>query len=208
MRRPDNRFTIVLTFSQESIHAVASQDSEELPEGVGELLTVEAVKLPGKGNTVVVVEHDEATLRAADWLVDVGPGAGRAGGHIAAIGTPADVARADTPTGRLLRGEIALAVPDARRKGSGLEIRVEGARAFNLKEIDVRFPLADEHGQRGVAGSRRVRASLRAEFPSCCSGLNAPGFLRSGIIAYRWPRRSQASDWRQFCSASLMFLVI
>jgi excinuclease ABC subunit A len=113
-------------------------------------------RLRDLGNTVVVVEHDEATLRAADWLVDVGPGAGRHGGRIAAAGSPAEVARADTPTGRLLRGEIALAVPPARRAGSGREIRVEGATAFNLKGIDVALPLGTLTVVAGVSGSGKT----------------------------------------------------
>jgi len=113
-------------------------------------------RLRDLGNTVVVVEHDEATLRAADWLVDVGPGAGRHGGRIAAVGAPAEVARADTPTGRMLRGEIALEAPAARRPGNGQALVVEGARAFNLKEIDVRFPLGTLTVVAGVSGSGKT----------------------------------------------------
>jgi excinuclease ABC subunit A len=110
-------------------------------------------RLRDMGNTVVVVEHDEATLRAADWLVDVGPGAGRHGGHITAAGLPSQVARTDTATGRLLRGELVLDVPDARRAGSGKSLVVEGARAFNLKDIDARFPLGTFTVVTGVSGS-------------------------------------------------------
>lgn len=105
------------------------------------------------GNTVIVVEHDDATLRAADWLVDVGPGAGRHGGRIVAQGTPADVAKLDTPTARLLRGEIALEAPTTRRKGNGKAITVKGARAFNLKGVDARFPLGTLTVVTGVSGS-------------------------------------------------------
>ncbi|MFN0243648.1 MAG: excinuclease ABC subunit UvrA, partial [Planctomycetota bacterium] len=110
-------------------------------------------RLRDAGNTVVVVEHDEATLRAADWLIDVGPGAGRHGGHVTAIGAPADVARTDTPTGRLLRGEWQLPAPDARRAGNGKELVVEGARAFHLKDLRVRFPLGTFTAVSGVSGS-------------------------------------------------------
>ena len=104
------------------------------------------------GNTVVVVEHDEATLRAADLLIEVGPGPGRHGGRIAAIGTPAEVARADTPTGALLRGELAMPRPDRRRTAKG-ELVVRGARGFNLQGIDVTFPLGTFTVVSGVSGS-------------------------------------------------------
>jgi excinuclease ABC subunit A len=110
-------------------------------------------KLRDMGNSVIVVEHDEATLRAADWLVDVGPGAGRHGGRIVASGPPDEVASAETPTGRLLRGEIRLPAPSERRKGRSEILRVRGARAFNLKDIDVDFPLGTLTVVTGVSGS-------------------------------------------------------
>ncbi|HIL38591.1 MAG TPA: excinuclease ABC subunit UvrA [Planctomycetes bacterium] len=105
------------------------------------------------GNSVVVVEHDEATLRAADWVVDVGPGAGRHGGEIVAFGPPHEVAKADTPTGRLLRGE-SLTVPRAnRRPGNGQFLRLTGARAFNLKDVDLTIALGTLTAVTGVSGS-------------------------------------------------------
>jgi len=105
------------------------------------------------GNTVIVVEHDETTLRAADYLIDVGPGAGRHGGHIVAVGPPDELALADTPTGAMLRGEIALAAPETRRVGDGRVLRVLGASEFNLKDIDVTFPLGTLTVVAGVSGS-------------------------------------------------------
>ncbi|TDJ69928.1 MAG: excinuclease ABC subunit A, partial [Planctomycetota bacterium] len=105
------------------------------------------------GNTVVVVEHDEATLRFADWIVDIGPGAGRHGGRVIAEGPPEVVARADTPTGRLLRGELPIPRPAQRRTGNGTSIAIRGARAFNLKDIDVELPLGAFTVVTGVSGS-------------------------------------------------------
>lgn len=110
-------------------------------------------RLVQAGNTVVVVEHDEATLRAADWVVDIGPGAGRGGGRVVASGPPAEVARAPSATGRLLRGEIRVPTPPARRSGSGERLVIEGARAFNLKDIDVAIPLGTLTVITGVSGS-------------------------------------------------------
>jgi excinuclease ABC subunit A len=105
------------------------------------------------GNTVVVVEHIEATLRAADHIIDVGPGAGRNGGRIVASGTPEEVAQADTPTGRFLRGELKVPAPERRRAGNGHKLAIRGARAFNLKGFDVEFPLGALTVVSGVSGS-------------------------------------------------------
>ncbi|MEQ1893772.1 MAG: excinuclease ABC subunit UvrA, partial [Planctomycetota bacterium] len=105
------------------------------------------------GNTVVVVEHDEATLRQADWLIDIGPGPGRHGGRVVAQGTPEEVRAADSPTGRLLRGELALAKPAQRRRGNGKCIKLVNAHGFTLKNLDVEFPLGTFTLVTGVSGS-------------------------------------------------------
>ncbi|HET8678425.1 MAG TPA: excinuclease ABC subunit UvrA [Blastocatellia bacterium] len=106
------------------------------------------------GNTVLVVEHDEETIRRADHVVDLGPGAGAHGGEIVAQGTPEEVARAARSlTGRYISGELRIAVPEERRQSNGKSIRVIGARANNLKNIDVTFPLGLFLVVTGVSGS-------------------------------------------------------
>jgi excinuclease ABC subunit A len=111
-------------------------------------------KLRDLGNTVVVVEHDEDTIRAADHVVDVGPGAGLHGGEIVAQGTVQDVtAEKRSITGRFLSGEEEIPLPAARRKPDGPCVEVRGARENNLKKVDVRFPLGCFVGVTGVSGS-------------------------------------------------------
>ncbi len=111
-------------------------------------------RLRDLGNTVVVVEHDEETMRAADFLVDLGPGAGRHGGRIVAQGTPAAVMRiADSVTGQYLSGKRRIRAPEKRRKGSGEALVVKGAREHNLKGVDVSFPLGTFICVTGVSGS-------------------------------------------------------
>jgi excinuclease ABC subunit A len=106
------------------------------------------------GNTVLVVEHDEETIRRADHVVDLGPGAGAHGGEIVAEGTPADVAaNPRSLTGRYISGETRIPVPPARRSPNGKAIKVIGARANNLKNIDVTFPLGLFIVVTGVSGS-------------------------------------------------------
>ncbi|MFT5058471.1 MAG: excinuclease ABC subunit A, partial [Planctomycetota bacterium] len=116
------------------------------------------------GNSVVVVEHDAATLRAADYIVDVGPGAGRDGGRIMAVGSPEEVARAETPTARLLRGEVHMPAPEKRRKGNGKTLSILGATGNNLKGVDAHFPLGTLTAVTGVSGSGKsslVQGTLR-----------------------------------------------
>ncbi|MEP7149618.1 MAG: excinuclease ABC subunit UvrA [Acidobacteriota bacterium] len=106
------------------------------------------------GNTVLVVEHDEETIEHADYVVDLGPLAGTHGGEIVATGTPADIERnPDSLTGKYLKGELKIDIPDVRRLPNGNRIRVRGARAHNLKNIDVEFPLGLFTVVTGVSGS-------------------------------------------------------
>ena len=111
-------------------------------------------QLRDKGNTVVVVEHDEDTIRAADWVVDFGPGPGKRGGEVVAAGTPAAIMKSDRSiTGSFLAGRDAIEVPQQRRKPSGRSLRLMGVRHNNLKGIDVEIPLGLLVCVTGVSGS-------------------------------------------------------
>jgi excinuclease ABC subunit A len=106
------------------------------------------------GNTVLVVEHDEETIRRADYVVDLGPGAGNAGGHLVAIGSPEEVAaNPESLTGKYLSGQVKIPVPESRRAKNGKAITVLGARGNNLKNIDVAIPLGLLTVVTGVSGS-------------------------------------------------------
>jgi len=110
-------------------------------------------RLRDLGNTVIVVEHDEDAIRIADFLVDMGPGAGIHGGEIIAQGTPAEVmANPNSVTGQYLSGQRAIAVPEIRRKGNGKELTVVKAHGNNLKDVTVSFPLGRFLAVTGVSG--------------------------------------------------------
>ncbi|WP_159583094.1 excinuclease ABC subunit UvrA [Streptococcus halichoeri] len=111
-------------------------------------------KMRDLGNTLIVVEHDEDTMMQADWLIDVGPGAGEFGGEIIASGTPKQVAKnKKSITGQYLSGKKAIPVPGQRRAGNGRFIEIKGASEHNLKDLDVRFPLGKFIAVTGVSGS-------------------------------------------------------
>ena len=106
------------------------------------------------GNTLIVVEHDEDTMRASDYLVDIGPGAGENGGYVVAAGTPEEVMRNEKSlTGRYLSGKEKIEVPKKRRKGNGLFLEVVKAEEHNLKKVNVKFPLGKFICVTGVSGS-------------------------------------------------------
>ena len=112
------------------------------------------INLRDNGNTVIVVEHDEQTLRTADFLIDMGPGAGVNGGKVVAAGTPQEVAQVkNSLTGQYLSGTLKMDIPTQRRKGNGKFISINGAREHNLKNISVKIPLGTFTCITGVSGS-------------------------------------------------------
>jgi excinuclease ABC subunit A len=112
------------------------------------------LQLRDLGNTVIVVEHDEGFIRAADWIIDLGPGAGIHGGQVVAEGTVSNIeAHSKSITGKYLRGDKVIAVPPTRRIGNGASIQIKGTRHRNLKNIDVTFPLGTFIVITGVSGS-------------------------------------------------------
>jgi len=111
-------------------------------------------RLRDLGNTLLIVEHDEATMQAADHIIDMGPGAGEYGGYVVATGTIAEIMNSkESITGQYLSGVRQIPLPAERRSGSGEEIIIEGARQNNLKNIDVHIPLGKFVGITGVSGS-------------------------------------------------------
>lgn len=110
-------------------------------------------QLRDAGNSVIVVEHDEEMMRSADYIVDVGPKAGRRGGHIVAAGTIDDIMRSDSITADYLCGRRKIEIPEHLREGSGHSLIIHGARGNNLKGIDVEFPLGKFICVSGISGS-------------------------------------------------------
>ncbi len=124
------------------------------------------------GNTVIVVEHDEQTLRTADYLVDIGPGAGVHGGQVMAAGTPEQVMQStESVTGRYLAGKITMPLRKERRKGNGREIKISGVSEHNLKGIDVSIPLGTFTCITGVSGSGKSTLLNDVLFPAISNKL-------------------------------------
>lgn len=140
------RLTGVLYVLDEPSIGLHQRDNEKLIKSLQDIRDL--------GNSVLVVEHDEDTMRASDFIVDIGPGAGVHGGQVICAGTPEEVMNCkDSITGQYLSGNRKIEVPQKRRKGSGLFIEVKGAKEHNLKNINVKFPLGKFNVVTGVSGS-------------------------------------------------------
>lgn len=135
----------VLYILDEPSIGLHQRDNERLIKSLKELRDM--------GNTVIVVEHDEDMMRAADWIVDIGPKAGRKGGEVVFQGKPADMLKKHTLTAQYLNGERKIEIPTERRKGNGKSIKLIGCTGNNLKGVDVTFPLGELIVVTGVSGS-------------------------------------------------------
>ena len=141
-----SRLTGVMYVLDEPSIGLHQRDNDRLIETLKEMRDL--------GNTLIVVEHDEDTMRASDYIVDVGPGAGIHGGNIVAVGTPQEVmANDDSITGRFLSGKEQIPIPAVRREGNGKFLEVIDATQNNLKHINVKFPLGTLTVVTGVSGS-------------------------------------------------------
>ena len=147
-------------------------------------------RLRDLGNTLIVVEHDEDTMRAADYLIDIGPGAGAHGGQVMAAGTPEEVmANPNSLTGQYLSGKRSIPVPEKRRPGSGEFLTVRGAAENNLRHIDVSVPLGTFTCVTGVSGSGKSSLVNEIIFKRLGADLNRPASMtpwRGRSIWTRW----------------------
>ena len=135
----------VLYILDEPSIGLHQRDNERLINSLKELRDM--------GNTVIVVEHDRDMMLASDYIVDIGPKAGRKGGEVVFQGTPAEMLKTQTITAQYLNGEMAIKVPAQRRQGNGKSITIHGAKGNNLKNVDVTFPLGELIVVTGVSGS-------------------------------------------------------
>lgn len=133
---------------------VLDEPSIGLHQNDNDKLIKTLVSLRDLGNTVIVVEHDVDTMLAADYILDIGPGAGKNGGNVVAAGTPAEIIKnANSLTGKYLSGKISVEVPESRRRGNGKKLILVEASEHNLKNVTAEFPLGTLIGITGVSGS-------------------------------------------------------
>lgn len=132
---------------------ILDEPSIGLHQRDNEKLITSLKKLRDEGNTVIVVEHDREMMEEADYLIDMGPGAGRLGGNVVFAGMPAEIAGSDSLTAQYLNDVKTIQVPAVRRKGNGTCLKIKGAKGNNLKDIDVTFPLGCLICITGVSGS-------------------------------------------------------
>ena len=132
---------------------ILDEPSIGLHQRDNERLIASLKRLRDIGNTVIVVEHDEDMMRNADYVVDIGPGAGRKGGEVVFQGTPMKLVETDTLTAEYLNGKKKIEIPKVRRKGNGKKIKIHGAIGNNLKNVDAEFPLGKLIVVTGVSGS-------------------------------------------------------
>ncbi len=153
-----SRLTGVLYILDEPSIGLHQRDNEKL------LQTLHRIR--DSGNTVIVVEHDEQTIREADYVVDLGAGAGNLGGSIVAAGTPKQVARAkDSLTGRYLKGEVAIKTPTERRRPGDRFLTISGCRLHNLQDVTARIPVGLMVGITGVSGSGKSSLVMETVVP-------------------------------------------
>jgi excinuclease ABC subunit A len=160
-----SRLTGVLYVLDEPSIGLHQRDNAKLIQTLMELRDI--------GNTLLVVEHDEETMRTADWLIDLGPGAGEHGGRIIAQGTPEEVMLVEESlTGAYLSGRMSIPMPEQRREGNGKSIVVKGARENNLKNVDVEFPLGKLVCVTGVSGSGKSSLMIDVLYKRVAQVLN------------------------------------
>ena len=132
---------------------ILDEPSIGLHQRDNEKLIDSLVKLRDIGNSVIVVEHDKEMIEAADYVIDIGPAAGKHGGNIDSIGTPSEILNHDTLTSDYLNGRREIAIPKKRRKGNGKKLKLSGATGHNLKNVSIEIPLGKMIGVTGVSGS-------------------------------------------------------
>ena len=203
---------------------VLDEPSIGLHERDNEKLIATLKEMRDLGNTLIVVEHDEETMRAADYLVDIGPGAGVHGGEVVAEGSVADVEKVPASiTGDYLAGRKFIAVPSKRRKGNGKKLVIKGASCHNLKNINVSFPLGEFIVVTGVSGSgksslinetlvKAIKKKMSGEetFPGACKSIEGLQYIDKVVDVDqepigRTPRSNPATYTKLFDDIRALF---